>query len=77
MEMNGEYIFGNFQMDTLNRLLFFRSTVNLRGTGINDSLFLAEFGYPMQEIKDIVPFILKRDGISVADTNNDSEEELS
>jgi hypothetical protein len=60
MQWNSEHTLGNFEIDTTNRLLMFRNTVDCRHVDLTDSTIYNEIGWTIQNIEEIIPVVLQK-----------------
>ncbi len=77
MQLNNELDYGNYEMDTIGQLLFFRNSVDCRHLNLGDSTLYFKIVWTIQKMEEAIPMVLKKAGIIVADTTNNTMPEIS
>lgn len=77
MQLNSESFKGNFEIDTTQRLLYYRKTIDPAMIQMNDSTFLFELADAVYVMENAIPLILKASGITIADSTNNTFPDMS
>lgn len=77
MHLNQKIYNGNFEMDTVGKLLLFKHSINNSNFNVNDSTLYYEITWTITQMEEVIPLVLQKAGISFADTTNNTMPEMS
>lgn len=77
MHLNQKIYNGNFEMDTVEKLLLFKHSINNSSFNVNDSTLYYEITWTITQMEEVIPLVLQKAGISFADTTNNTMPEMS